>query len=175
MEEIWKDINGYEGCYMISSLGKMQSVERCVNHAGGSRLVSQKSMKLTPSNTGYFVVTLWKNNISKVHLVHRLVAETFIPNPNNLPEVNHKDGNKLNNCVDNLEWVTQRDNNIHAIQTGLRDAYKQIGQYDLNGNFIKSWNSIKEAQTFYETSHISECCQGKRNKTKGFIWKYLDN
>lgn len=105
MEEIWKDIKGYEGKYQISNLGRVKNIQ--TNHIRKNAL--QK--KTLTRQGGYYQITLWKSKYNgKTYLVHRLVAETFIPNPDNLPQVNHIDHNPLNNCVDNLEWCTAKYN-----------------------------------------------------------------
>ena len=171
MREIWKDVKDYEGLYQVSNLGRVRSITRYVKHVGGKRVVKGRILKRTLSNVGYYVVNLWKNNKREQMLVHRLVAETFLSNFENHPYINHIDGNKLNNNVNNLEWCTPAENNSHAYRIKLRDCSK-INQYDLKGNFIREWDSIKEAQKFYNTTHISECCRGRRKKTCNFIWKY---
>lgn len=114
MVEIWKDIKGYEGLYQVSTCGRIKSLARMVPfsniHTSGYRQLKEKILKGGITKDGYNVVTLRKDNIGKIYSIHRLVAETFIPNPNNLPEVNHKDENKVNNHVDNLEWCTHQYN-----------------------------------------------------------------
>lgn len=100
MKEIWKDIVGYEGLYQVSNLGRVKSL----NYGG-------KIMGVTTLPKGYLKIGLTKNKIRKYYFIHRLVAETFIPNPNNYPCVNHKDCNTSNNCINNLEWITHKDNN----------------------------------------------------------------
>lgn len=177
MQEIWKDIKGYEGLYQISNYGNVKSLKRYVNTNGGAkRLVKEKMLKPVIDNTNYYVVSLWKNNICQRTHIHRLVIENFISNTYNKTFVNHIDGNKLNNNVDNLEWCTPKENNIHAYEIGLNPSRKKVNQYDLKGNFIKTWNSIREASNFYKTSHISECCNNNsnRNIAKGFLWRYAD-
>ena len=106
--EIWKDIKGYEGLYQVSNKGRVKSFHR-------------KKIKLLKRHDfrNYYAVRLYKDGIIENFLVHRLVAEFFIPNPQNKPQVNHKDGNKLNNCVENLEWVTIQENLLHAVKIGL--------------------------------------------------------
>lgn len=177
MKEIWKDVKNYENLYQVSNYGRVKSLERYVKTCGGAkRIVKEKILKPTVDNTNYYVVSLWKNNICKRTHIHRIVIETFIPNLLNKPQVNHIDGNKLNNNINNLEWCTAKENNIHAYEYGLNPSRRKVNQYDLNGNFIKTWNSIREANNFYKTSHVSECCNNnsKRNITKGFLWKYAD-
>lgn len=177
MEEIWKDIENYENLYQISNFGRVKSLFRIIKTIKGYNItIKEKILKTVIDNTGYYAVSLWKNNKqSRLH-IHRLVAKHFIINKNNKPFINHIDGNKLNNCVDNLEWCTPLENNVHAYNIGLNPSRRKVNQYDLNGNFIKTWNSIKEANEYYKTSHISECCncKSKRNITKGYIWKYAD-
>lgn len=126
-------------------------------------------------NSGYLKVGLSVDGIHKYYLVHRLVAQAFIPNPNNLPQVNHIDGNKLNNHVDNLEWVSSYENQQHAVKNGLRPL-KKINQYDLTNHFIKTWSSLMEASRSLKINKatISFCCQGKRKTAGGFIWKYFE-
>lgn len=124
MNEIWKDIKGYEGIYQVSNLGRVKALERvwysgrngCTKRTKPEHIMKYRLAK----NTGYCLLKLVKNGVEKHVLVHRLVAETFIPNPNNLPEVNHIDGNKENNCVDNLEWCTEKENISHATENKLR-------------------------------------------------------
>lgn len=109
MEEIWKDIKGYEGLYQVSNLGNIKSLERTTSIPNTKRIEKEKNLKLGKRN-GYFIATLNKQNKRKSFQVHRLVAEAFIPNNKQKPFINHKDFNPLNNNVDNLEWVTQKEN-----------------------------------------------------------------
>lgn len=176
MQEIWKDIPNYQGLYQISNLGNIRSL------LNGSKRV----LKPNPSNCGYYKVELYNNGKSKVFYIHRLVANSFIPNPDNKKQVNHIDGDKSHNCVDNLEWVTPSENQKHAFSIGLSKSNmlgkkgslnpksKKIEQFDSNGNFIKSWDSIAEACEFYNCNHssISNCIAGRKKTVKGFVWKY---
>lgn len=126
--EIWKPVVGYEGLYEVSSEGRVKSVFRTVpSKKGGSRTVPEKIKSFAEVN-GYFVCPLYRNNKERRFMVHRLVAEAFIPNPEQKAEVNHIDGDKHNNRVSNLEWVTRLENVHHAIETGL------AVQYDRHGN-----------------------------------------
>lgn len=118
--EIWKDIKGFEGYYQVSDLGRIRSLDRYVNNSiSGKRLLRGMVMKIyTFPRTGYCLVTL-KNCGAKTIFIHRLVAEAFIPNPDNKPEINHKDGDKTNNQASNLEWSTRQENIDHSWETGL--------------------------------------------------------
>ena len=123
--EVFKDIKGYEGLYQISNLGRVKSVGRYVIRKSGIEHLrkcwrKEIIMRLCNGYVGYKVLVLRKNNQPKTHLVSRLVALNFIPNPDNKPEVNHKNGIKSNNTVDNLEWMTSSENKIHALETGLK-------------------------------------------------------
>lgn len=145
----------------------------------------EKVMKIRKNKKGYCVICLCKGNKKKLFQVHVLVAKAFIPNPENKPQVNHKHGIKTDNRVTELEWATSSENIQHAYNTGLFDNQirqckqlskrniKTVIQYDLQGNYIKTWDSIKEAKKQLNISnHISECCKGKRKTAGGFVWKY---
>ena len=119
MREIWKDIPGYEGMYQISNFGRVKSLEREVNikllNIGwAKRKVPELIRKQTVYKNGYAGIQLHKQQRVRLHLIHRLVAQAFIPNPGGKPEVNHKNGDKLDNCIDNLEWVTASENEQHS-------------------------------------------------------------
>lgn len=165
MKEIWKDIPDYDG-YQISNLGRLKSLKRNI------------IMKCNKRGD-YNSIGLYNKDGYKRFNIHRLVAQVFIPNPDNLPCVNHIDGNKLNNCVDNLEWCTHSENSKHAYNNNLLKyetlfKSKKLNQYDLNGNFIKTWNSQKEARKVYGKIHASECHNGTLKSSKGYIWRYVD-
>ena len=167
-EEIWKDIVGYEKFYQVSNLGRVRSFPR------NGTIKEERVLK--PNKVGgYLQVTLQKHKNRKYKKVHRLVAETFIPNLENKREVNHIDGNKTNNCVENLEWVTTSENQLHSNYV-LKHNLKPILQYDLNGTFIKEWEAImiasKELNIF--GSNITECCRGRRKTAGRYIWRYKD-
>lgn len=190
MEEEWRDIKGYEGLYQVSNLGRVRSLDRYIINKSNKRQYYNGKILNGNIRQGYLKLTLSKNNSQKTIPIHILVAKTFIPNPESKPEVNHIDGNKANNCVNNLEWVTRSENELHAYKNGLakpslkqkeavakyaRENYsKKVLQYDLNGNFIKEWNSMHDVwrELGIRPSYICRCCKGLRNYTYGYIWKY---
>lgn len=174
MEEIWKKIEKYED-YEVSNLGRIKSLKRNNN----------KILKQKPNKFGYLIVGLFNNaNKNKKMLVHRLVAEAFIPNPLSKPQVNHIDGNKQNNNVNNLEWCTNSENQIHAYKTGLKknklyyenNRSKPIMQYDLKGNFIKEWANKRqiERELGYSNGNITSCCVGRCMTAYGYVWKHKE-
>lgn len=164
--EIWKDIPGYEGLYAVSNMGRVKGYQN------NNRRVALTTPKL--SNAGYFRVELSKHSIEKKLSLHRLVAEAFIPNPDNLETVNHKNLDKTDNRVENLEWLSVADNIRHARNNGLNNR-KPVIQMDLNGNTIKVWESAWKAQEEgpFQCSNIGACCRGKLKTHKGFKWKFL--
>lgn len=167
MKEIWKDVEGYEGLYQVSNFGKVKSLN--YNHTGKEKLLSQTLQ------AGYFHTIFFKNGKSKTPSIHRLVAVAFIPNPQNLPCVNHIDGNKFNNCVDNLEWCTVKENTYHAVYTGLIQS-KRVCQYSKDGKLLNTFVNAREAerQTGIRHNNIYLCCNNTpRYKTAGgFVWKF---
>lgn len=185
-KEVFKDVLGYEGLYQVSNFGRVKSLKRKnVFYCGLKkeyleRPVKEKILNFSKSNRGYLQVCLTKNGKYKTYTVHRLVAKAFIDNPLNKKTVNHIDGNKLNNCANNLEWATSSENNKHAFDNGLSKPHNQrkVNQYDLEDNFIKTWNSIaeflKENNINLKNSGITSCCKGKQKTAYGYKWKYAD-
>ena len=163
-DEIWCPIKGYEGLYEVSDQGRVRSLK-----FGKERILKPA---LTPQ--GYLIVGLCKNGEIKQCLVHRLVAQTFIPNQNNLPEVNHKDEDKENNSVQNLEWCDRKYNINYGTRTDR--CSKPVLQFTKDGEFVKEWKSTKDVQRNlgYFHNNISNCCNGKCKSSNGFIWKYKD-
>lgn len=188
-QEIWKEIKEFNK-YEISNFGIIRNKE--------TKNFKKQSLK----ENGYVRLYFYKNGITYMRYVHRLVAEAFIPNLENKPTVNHIDGNKTNNRVDNLEWATYKEQSIHALKKGLRkvgkehplygkklskercdklkkrrkeNSYifnKKINQYDLQGNYIKTWDCINDAIRYYNNKAIEFCCRGKRKSASGFQWEY---
>ncbi len=122
MQTLWKDIIGFENSYQISNSGKIRSLDRIVSNRGGFRKIYGKELKNCKDLSGYLIVSLKKNSKCYTKTVHRLVAIHFIPNPLNLPEVNHKDGDKSNPNDWNLEWSTKSENSIHAYKLKLKKS-----------------------------------------------------
>ena len=183
MEE-WKEVAGHEGRYLVSSLGNVKSLTRAVDLGKGRfRVFEGRVLKPMP-HKGYFRVCLGGLEKRKFYKIHRLVALAFIPNPNNYNQINHIDGNKTNNHVDNLEWCTAKQNTAHARATGLR---KDIGKgsvvstsiVNCRGQVFECANQAYKHFNLRTSSGIYLVCQGKR-KTAGtygdgtkVAWKYL--
>lgn len=172
MEEIWKDIESFEGLYKISNFGKIKSLERKVKNGNNTfRIQKEHLIKLTPNleRHGYVYCMLYKDNKSYSRQVHRLVAKTFIPNPNNLPQVNHIDGNKENNSINNLEWCTDIENKKHAWKTGLTNAEhrKQKIKCIETGEVFESVVKCSEIMNLDRRS-IFRQLKGERKHVKGY-------
>ena len=131
-------------------------------------------MKPRTNDRGYVTVYLSKKCKVKTLRVHRLVALAFIPNPENKPEVNHMDGNKLNNHLDNLEWVTNRENRKHAVELGLSKKPMPVVQYTLDGKYVREYESLTQAATAVQgkTCNIRNVCDGIGKKCKGYKWRW---
>lgn len=183
MQEIWKDIEGYEGLYQISNFGRVKSFCKSI---AGKIIIQHLSCK------GYYSVHLYKNGHMKNFTVHRLVAIHYIENKNHFPFINHKDENKLNNCVSNLEWCSPSYNtkysfNLHPEWPGnlskskkgkIRGAYKKtrkpILQYSDGGKLIRAWDSCAQInrELHFHGWTVSECCRGNRRTAYGYKWRY---
>lgn len=168
--EEWKDIKDYEGLYQVSNLGKIKRL-RFINGKTNIKRERIKVQKLRKD--GYLEVALYKDGKGKSIQVHRLVAQAFVPNPENKPQVNHIDGNKQNNNIENLEWVSISENALHSARQ-LRKNVKEIEQYDLEGRYLATYSSITIAGEIngIRESSIANVLTGRRNKTYGYKWKY---
>jgi hypothetical protein len=155
MSEEWRDIPGFEGKYQVSTLGNVRSIDRTV----GSRVYSGRILRPRLEKRGYLRLTLSSGSFRKTDSVHRLVAIAFIENPQNLPAVNHIDGNKTNNKLENLEWVTHSQNSNHAVDTGLFDHISGEGSHlskFKNEDILEVVNLLKEGKTPSEVSRITK-------------------
>ncbi len=177
MTEEWKDVEGYEGLYQVSNFGKIRSIYRY-----------KRELKPLYTNSGYIQAQLCKDKTVKAVLVHRIVANAFIPNTENKPCINHKDGNKHNNHISNLEWCTFSENEKHSYKVlkkktskgrlGMYGSkcynHRNIIQYTIDGKFVKEYESRGEASriTGISSGSIWLAMNGKRNYAGGFIWKY---
>lgn len=185
MKEIWKDIAGYEGLYQVSNLGNVRGLDRDVECVDSIRHYKGRMMKQYKKSNGYLQVCLRRQSPNNV-LVHRIVADAFVPNPCHLPCVNHKDENKENNRADNLEWCTVEFNNHYgegnknrcenSKRGSINRLAKTVLQFSLDGKFIAEYYSAMEAGRKNDVGQggISECCNGKQKTAYGYIWKYKD-
>ena len=164
MMEIWRDIDSYEGLYQISNKGRVKSL----------KYGKERILRAHDNGDGYLKVQLYKNTACQYRYIHRLVAIAFIQNPDNKPQVNHKDENKKNNCVENLEWITCIDNCNYG--TRNERVSRKILQYSKSGEFIREWQSAAEVERVLgiDNSNITKCCKGKRKYAGSFIWRYKE-
>lgn len=178
MVEVWKPVKDYEGIYEISNIGRVRSKHKHTKSKDGI-------IKERKTRNGYCHVELWKNGTGVDRYIHRLVALAFIPNPNNLPEINHKDENPSNNCVDNLEWCDRTYNNNYGnhykkmVETrgdkyvGANACHRRRVMCVETGEIFETIRSASRIINVNQ-AHISNCCRGKRNKCGGYHWKYID-
>ena len=178
--ENWKEIKGLEGLYEVSDTGKVRSVPRATLYKDGRIGIHKgRERKQQLNKKGYLAIDLSVKSKQVRKLVHRLVAEAFIPNPDNKEQVNHIDGNKQNNSVDNLEWSTNEENAIHANKHMLKDKTrraKEVEQYDKEGNLIGTYRSLYNTakEVNGDAYKISLVCKGKRNFHKNCIWRFKE-
>ena len=181
MDEVWKPVAGYEGLYEVSNFGNVKSIN-------WRKKGCSKNLWLKPHPNGYLQVELAKDGTRRFFTVHRLVANAFLSNPLGLPQVNHRDENKKNNCVENLEWCTASYNTKYSIERrknvehrefrGRNSKYKHsaVLQISVDGNVVKEWENPRAI--FLETGmsdwSISECCRGKRKTAYGYKWQYAN-
>lgn len=173
MEEIWRDIEGYEGLYQVSSFGRVKSfdsIDKLDRIRKGRVLKGIKDVK------GYLLVNLYKNSIVSTKTIHRLVAQVFIPNPENKPQVNHIDENKTNNMVSNLEWSTSKENNNHGTRTDRMAKTQSIPIIATNLKTGKSteFYGVSECarQLNLNRGNITSALKGRRKQTGGYTFKY---
>ena len=180
-EENWKDIGGYEGYYMVSNKGRIKSISRTITTKNGLRRKIKQSIRVPVKAHGYHCITFSKNNKWKKFQIHRLVALTFIENLHNKSCVNHINGVKTDNRVENLEWVTHSENERHSydvlgkVSPSKEHVSKKVYQYDVNGKFIKEYLSATECALFFNVSPscIGQDCKNKNRVTRtGYKFSY---
>lgn len=178
--EKWDTLGCLKGFYEISNYGRVKSLKR--------NTAREKIIKPRIGKDGYWYVTLCVNGKKHTYKIHRLVAILFIPNPNNLPQVNHIDGDKTNPRADNLEWCTASYNQIHANKLGLTHHWmkgkkggdcmfsRKINQYTKDGTFIKQWDSMSDVnrELGIPVPHLVRVCKGTRKSTRNYIWRYAE-
>lgn len=178
--EEWRDIKGYEGYYQVSNMGRVKSLTRWRIDRNNIRHKMQgRIMRLNKTNCGYYIIGLCVGDMRKYYLIHRLIAQCFIPNPNNYPCVNHKDEDKTNNCASNLEWCTHLYNNtfgsrMERVQSKRR---KRVAQLSEDNQIIRVFKSAREAAKEVKAnySNILEICKNtrRRKRTGGFKWSFV--
>lgn len=180
MEEIWKDIKGYEGLYQVSSFGRVKSLPR-YDSRGNARV--ERILKPIPTKDGYVRVHLSNEGVKRKRPIHRLVAEAFIPNSDNKSQVNHIDENKINNRVDNLEWVTAKENINHGTSLYRRAMTQRKAQpsisiiaIDIANGEYNEYSSINECgrRLKINPSGIRQVLLGNYKQTKGYMFKYKE-
>lgn len=198
MEEIWKDIKGYEGCYQVSNLGRVKSLSRPIKRGKCIAFSAEKILSCAiDRRTGYRKCVLMKNNVIKRTYVHRLVAEAFVSNEGNKPCVDHIDADRTNNVFSNLRWVTYKENNNNPIYR-TRNSFSRTGennhlrrgifgeenptsipvvQLNMDNTFIKRFWGAKAVQDElgYVSSYITRVCKGKSPAAYGFKWAYEED
>lgn len=176
-KEEWKGVKGFEGVYEVSNRGKVRSVDRVViNLAGNRRFLTGKELKQHLDKDGYYRVVLSKDGKRHNAIVSRLVAHTFIPNPNKLPIVNHKDEIKTNNHVCNLEWVTSKQNVNYgtSVSRMMKTKGKAVkGVNVLTGEEVFFQSASEAGRNGFTQGNLSACCRGEQSTHKGYIWEYV--
>lgn len=173
--EVWKDVKGYEGLYRVSNMGQVKSLTRTRKNHSKIQVVPGKILTQSVASNGYFTVSFCAGTVQKTICVHRIVAEAFIPNPDGKRTVNHKNGVKTDNRVENLEWATYSENLTHAHHFGLNKVFtRPVLQYSKHGKFIAEHESISKAARSINKRHgcILRCCRGFRPTAYGYIWRY---
>lgn len=175
--EVWREVKEFAGKYEVSNFGRVRSLD--YRHTGQARV-----LRPSMSTDGYLLVDIFKDGKKTRKFVHRVVAEAFIENPSNLTQVNHRNEIKEDNRVENLEWISQKDNINYGTGNERRSKAqlnhpkksKRVLQFDRSGNLLREWLSTSEVerQTGWCQGHISLACRGKLKTTHGFVWRYAD-
>lgn len=165
--EIWKDIEGFEGLYQVSDEGRVKSLKY-----GKEKILKGGKAR------GYLIVQLCKDGKQVMKFIHRLVAEAFLPNPNHLPQINHKDEDKTNNNVLNLEWCDSKYNSNYGTRNKriVEKLSRRVDQIDpITGEVVRQWASTRECEiNGYRHTNVAACARGEYKQYKGYIWKYIN-
>lgn len=182
--EVWKDAKGYESFYEVSNLGRVRSKERVTIIQPYCHIKRNPKILKAQSNGNYYRVVMSLYGKSRQVLIHRLVAESFLPNPNNLAEVNHKDEDKTNNCLWNLEWCTRLYNAGYGTKGKRHSIFmtktkgRVVSQYTTLGEYITSYRTIMEASKttgIHYTAIREVCVRGKQKTAGGYVWRYAED
>lgn len=178
MTEVWRDIQGFEGYYQISDCGRVWSLDRQVLRStnGSTRLCKGLILKNKIDKDGYNTVELWIKGKKNTKRCARLVGQNFIPNPHNKPEINHKNGNRSNDAIGNLEWSTVSENRLHSHRILKRKigTEREIQALNTKGEVLH-FDSIKAAERAgFHRNSIYECLNGNYSHHRGFIWSYIN-
>lgn len=185
MEEIWKDIKDFEGLYQVSNMGRVKSLARVIlRNNGKKQTFKEKIIKQATNKQGYYQISLWKNGIEKRYLLHRLIAEHFIPNPENKPCIDHINTDPTDNRIENLRWCTYKENNNNPLTVKHRSKprnwkikgfehwkSKPVVQLTKKGELLKIYPNAFSAEVY----HINRCCDGERKTAGGYKWQYVDD
>ena len=188
--EEWKDVKGYEGFYQVSNLGNVRSITRVIKREGSDYTIKGRVLRLHLDKHGYYNANLTKDKVHRTVKVHRLVANAFIENPSNKPEVNHKDCNPKNNSVDNLEWCTHYENMewmhrqgrakrtdewLEHLHESQRKTYKSVVARHIETGVVLRFDKLNEVRKLgFQPSCVCQCCQGKRKQHKGWEFEYWE-
>lgn len=174
--EVWRDIEGYEGKYQVSNMGRVKSLPK---QDGFYQIKHERILKPIPTKNGYLRVHLRNSSKQDIVLIHRLVAMLFVKNPNGFKVVNHKDENKFNNRADNLEWCTHVYNVNYG--TGIKrrtekfrmEHSRSVDMFDLNGNYIRTYDCMRDVRNDgFSPSNVFACCVGRYKQHHGYKWRY---
>lgn len=185
-QEVWKDIKGYEGFYQVSNMGRVKALEREVLYSNGRRhKYGERFLSTFTNHKGYVTVCLCKNGVCTAKRLHQVVIGAFYERPYGLNSINHKDENKQNNRLDNLEYCTSKYNSNYGTRaerykekvTNDPRRSKRVIQTNLDGDFIREFPSLREIEREfgYEPVHIRDVCNGKQKTSYGFKWKWACN
>lgn len=166
--EVWKDVKGYEGLYQVSDQGNVKSLAR---KRTGKPWYKERILKPL-DRKGYLAVSLYADGKCKLYSVHRLVADAFVPNKEGKQQINHKDGDKTNNKMSNLEWVTPSENILHSFDCLGKKAHTRKVLCVETGEVFESLKAVTE-KTGIAYNHIPCCCKGRRNTVGGYHWQYV--